>query len=98
MKSSGQSDDEIVDSIVREAGMVALAAPPNQGWGLFTWLMPGAALLIGFWIYTRWVKRNHQEPAPVSAVDQAMVDRFQSQIDREMEDTPETTEGKAGRR
>ena len=37
-----------ISTIVREQGVVALAAPPAEGWGLFTWVMPGVALLLGF--------------------------------------------------
>ena len=44
----GASDETVINTIVREQGVVALAAPPAEGWGLFTWMMPGLALLMGF--------------------------------------------------
>ena len=58
LQDNGASDDAIINTIVREQGVVALAAPPAEGWGLFTWLMPGIALLGGFLVYSLWVRRN----------------------------------------
>jgi cytochrome c-type biogenesis protein CcmH/NrfF len=89
LKQTGMSDDAIVGQIVQEEGIVALASPPSQGvWPILTWVMPGIALLIGFLIYSSWVKRNKQEPAPLSAADKATLERHQGQIDKELEDEP----------
>jgi cytochrome c-type biogenesis protein CcmH len=84
MQSEGKTDDAIVAQIVREEGAVALASPPNTGLGIFTWIMPGIALLIGFFIYQRWVRRN-RKPAAVSAQDQALIEQYREQMDREIE-------------
>lgn len=87
MKKTGMSDDAIVSQIVQEEGIVALASPPSQGaWPIITWIGPGVALLLGFFIYSSWVKRNKREPARLSDVDKATLGRFQSQIDKELED------------
>jgi cytochrome c-type biogenesis protein CcmH len=83
MQAAGKTDDQIVQTIVQEEGIVALASPPGSGWGLFTWVMPGIALLIGFWIYSSWVRRN-RKPAELLPVDNAVLDRFRDQIDREL--------------
>ncbi len=89
LKQTGMSDDAIVGQIVREEGIVALATPPSEGIGpIVTWVMPGVVLLIGFFIYTRWVRRNQQTPAPLSPTDEATLDRFRKQIDSELEDEP----------
>ena len=91
MQKRGLSDDSIVSAIVREEGIVALAAPPaNRIGGVITWVMPAIALLIGFFIYSQYVRRNRKDPEPLSAVDRAMMDRFRAQIDRELEEPPET--------
>jgi cytochrome c-type biogenesis protein CcmH/NrfF len=91
MKQAGMSDDAIVNQIVAEEGIVALAAPPTQGVGpIVTWVMPAVALIIGFFIYSSWVKRNKQAPAPLSDTDRAAVERFRTQIDRELEEEDET--------
>jgi cytochrome c-type biogenesis protein CcmH len=89
MQAKGMSDKAIVDKIVREEGIVALASPPAEGFGpVLTWVMPGVALLIGFWIYSMYVRRNRKEPEPLNAMDRAVIDRFHVQIERELgEDT-----------
>jgi cytochrome c-type biogenesis protein CcmH len=88
-KQMGMSDDAIVSQIVRQEGIVALATPPTEGiWPIVTWVMPGIALLLGFFIYSRWVRRNQQTPAPLSPVDEATLNRFRQQIDSELEDEP----------
>jgi cytochrome c-type biogenesis protein CcmH/NrfF len=84
LQDNGASDDAIINTIVREQGVVALAAPPAEGWGLFTWLMPGIALLGGFLVYSWWVRRNRREPQTVSERDRAVLDRFRDQIESEL--------------
>jgi cytochrome c-type biogenesis protein CcmH/NrfF len=89
MQAQGRSDSDIIDTVVREQGVVALSTPPNEGWGLFTWVMPGIAALIGFFIYSAYVKRNRKTPEPVSAADEAVLRRFQDQIDDELSEEHE---------
>ena len=90
MKKRGMSDDGIVDTIVREEGVVALSSPPAGSiGGLITWFMPALILLVGFFIYSSYVRRNRQKPEPLSPVDQAMIDRFRNQIDRELGESSE---------
>jgi cytochrome c-type biogenesis protein CcmH/NrfF len=99
MKRSGMSDDAIINNIVREEGVVALASPPAGSiGGLITWITPGAALLIGFVVYLFYVRRNRREPEPLSSFDRAVIDRFQEQIDRELDDSPASGKGGAGSR
>ena len=87
MKQKGLSDDAIVSQIVQEEGIVALSTPPSEGvWPILTWIMPGIALLVGFFIYSSWVKRNKQEPAPLTPFDEATLERHRSQIEKELED------------
>jgi cytochrome c-type biogenesis protein CcmH len=88
MQKQGVNDNAIVASIVREQGVVALASPPATGFGLFTWVMPGVALIIGFFIYSAYVRRNRKAPEPLTPADQAMIERFRAQIDRDF-DEPE---------
>ena len=87
MKSKGMSDAAIVNDIVREQGIVALASPPTEGLGpIITWVMPGVVLLIGFWIYSAFVRRHRKAPAPLTAGDESLIERYRTQIDRELED------------
>jgi cytochrome c-type biogenesis protein CcmH/NrfF len=90
MQAKGMSDSAIVSTIVREEGIVALASPPAKGLGpILTWIMPGIALLIGFWIYSLYVRRNRKDPEPLTAVDRAVIDRFHVQIERELGEAAE---------
>lgn len=85
MLDSGLSDTDILNKIVQEQGVVTLASPPATGWGLFTWIMPGLALVLGFFIYSWWVRRNQQrEPEKVNDADRAVLDRFRDQIESEL--------------
>ena len=89
MQKQGMSDDAIVDTFIKEEGIVALATPPGHGLGpIITWIGPGVALLLGFGVYSWYVRRIRQQPAPLMPVDQAVLDRFQAQIDRELDDSP----------
>jgi cytochrome c-type biogenesis protein CcmH/NrfF len=85
MKQRGVSDDEIVNTFVREEGVLALSGPLHHE--LFVWLMPGIALLIGFFIYTAYLRRNRKAPAPLTSVDQALIDRFRPQIDSDLDES-----------
>lgn len=79
MKSQGMSDDAIVSTFVREEGTVALSSP--QPLSLLTWLGTPIALLIGFWVYTSFLRKNRKAPAPITAEDQAMLERYRSQLE-----------------
>ena len=83
------TDDAIVNSVVREEGIVALASPPSNGWGpVITWVMPGLVLALGFFVYTAFVRRNRKTPIPISATDEALIERYRGQMDRELDDEP----------
>jgi cytochrome c-type biogenesis protein CcmH/NrfF len=89
LKKQGMTDDAIVNMIVKEEGIVALSSPPAEGVGpIITWVGPGIALLLGFGIYSWYVRRNKKEPEKLLPVDQAVLDRFRTQIDRELDDSP----------
>lgn len=95
MQEQGKSDDAIIKTIVQEQGVVALASPPAEGWGLFTWVMPGVALLLGFLVYSWWVRHNRQQQAepPLTEVDRAVLDRFRDQIEPEFDESGDLHHG-----
>jgi cytochrome c-type biogenesis protein CcmH/NrfF len=87
MKSKGMSDGDIVNSIVREEGIVALASPPAAGVGpIMTWIMPGLVLVMGLFVYLAFVRRHRKEPVPLTEVDEKLIERYRAQIDRELEE------------
>jgi cytochrome c-type biogenesis protein CcmH/NrfF len=92
MQARGMSDDAIVNTFVREEGIVALSSPLPLH--LITWLATPIALLLGFWLYLSFVKRNRKLESTISTEDQAMIDRFRAQMDRELDESPEL--GKQG--
>lgn len=84
MKLQGASDDQIVNTIVREEGVVALSAPPSGSLGgLIAWVMPGVMLFFGFFVYLRYVKGKREQPTPFSANDEALIERYKSHMDVE---------------
>ncbi len=98
MQQRGMSDEAIIRTIVREDGVAALAAPPMEGLGgILTWTMPAIALALGFLTYSWYVRRHSKPAAPLTAEDQAMIDRFRTQIDRELDEDTELkrSEGKS---
>jgi cytochrome c-type biogenesis protein CcmH/NrfF len=95
MQTQGMPDSAVLAAIVKQEGVVALASPPGTGFGLFTWVMPGIALILGFFVYSRWVKRNRQKPVPVTEADRALIEKYRTQIDRDFEDE---APGKGGAR
>ncbi len=89
LKGKGMSDTAIVNAIVREEGIVALASPPGTGLGpIVTWVMPAIVLLIGFFIYSAFVRRHRKALEPLTATDESLIARFRDQIDREIGDDP----------
>ncbi len=99
MKMTGMTDQDIINTIVREEGAVALASPPaGTLGGLISWVMPGIALLLGFWVYSTYVRRNRQAPASFSDADRATLERFRSQIDSELDEPSTPSPGHPGPR
>jgi cytochrome c-type biogenesis protein CcmH/NrfF len=90
MKITGMSDQDVINTIVREQGAVALATPPTSTLGgIVTWVMPGIVLVVGFIVYSVYVRRNRKAPQPLTEIDRATIERFRNQIDRELEESPE---------
>lgn len=91
LKRVGMTDDAVVNTIVRQEGAVALASPPATSLGgLITWIMPAVMLLLGFMVYSFYIRRNRKAPEPLSSFDRAVIERFHDQIERELEDPPAT--------
>ncbi len=87
MKKQGLGDDQVVNTIVREQGVVALSSPPSDAWGgIIAWIGPGVALLIGFVVWSAYVRRNRQQPAGLSKADEELIGRYREEMDRELED------------
>lgn len=85
MQAKGMADGAIIKTIVDEQGSVALSGQQPLEW--IAWLMPPVVLMIGFGIYSAWVRRNRPtQPAKLTVDEQATLERFHKQIDREFDD------------
>ncbi len=86
----GKSDQAIVDGFVKEVGLAALAAPPAEGFNLLSYVMPFAAIMLGFAAILIYWKRFHKPAAaatstgttgtPAPVVDE----KYRKQIEAEM--------------
>ena len=64
MQKTGMRDQQIVDTFVKERGIVALAAPPMQGFNLLGWIMPFIVHRVSDWSSSpSWMKRFRQAEA-----------------------------------
>ena len=61
----GESDDLILQDFVQQYGEAVLSSPPAKGFNLIAWIIPGAALAVGFCIVIL-VVRNWRHRAPAS--------------------------------
>lgn len=94
MQKRGMTDDAVVSTIVREDGIAALAAPPAEGFGgILTWTMPAVALAIGFLVYSWYVRKHRVAAAPMTPHDEAIIERYRLQIERELGESREPDAG-----
>lgn len=58
--AQGMSEQEVIDAMVQQMGMVILAAPPAKGFNLAAWVMPFVALGLGFLVVRRVLLRMRE--------------------------------------
>jgi cytochrome c-type biogenesis protein CcmH len=83
MQKAGQSDQQIVDAFVQEHGIVALAAPPMQGFNLLGWIMPFIVLGVGLAAIALWMKRFRRPKPAVANIDAQAYERYRKRIEQE---------------
>lgn len=86
MQKAGAGDRQIVDSFVKESGIVALAEPPREGFSLLGWVMPFVAIALGLFAVWGFMKRNRRKPAAdeVPEMDPAVLERYRERIDKDL--------------
>ncbi|MCZ6766242.1 MAG: cytochrome c-type biogenesis protein CcmH [bacterium] len=82
---TGNDDDTIVQSFVDEYGMVVLSAPPTSGVNLAAWVMPGFAILVGFFLVfyfvSDWLAKRKAKPAArKQAIDPLAAARIEDEL------------------
>ena len=86
MQALGKSDDEIVQSVVKEQGMQALSAPPSEGFNLLAWVMPWIAVSFGLgivWLFIRKMSRRPQTAGNAPEIDPEVLNRYRESIEKE---------------
>lgn len=86
MQKLGMSDDEIVNKIVKDRGLQALAAPPEEGFHLLAWVMPWIAVSMGLvviWFFIRYMSRK-KAAAPAPELDPEVLSRYRENIEKDM--------------
>ena len=84
---AGDSDEQVIASMVGRFGEVALSQPSAEGFNLVGWVMPFVALLAGLillqGVMRAWRKRA---PASIAPTDPALLEKYKSAIEQEMKD------------
>jgi cytochrome c-type biogenesis protein CcmH/NrfF len=88
--AKGGSEQQIIDSFVKQYGTIVYMEPPKKGFGLVAWLMPvfysiaGLALLV--FIVRKWRTRQHATAPAGPSVSSDALERARAQAARETED------------
>lgn len=86
-QAAGRSDDQIVQGIVKEQGLQALAAPPNEGFNSLAWIMPWIALSLGLgviWFFMRYLNAKRQKTAAAPNLDPELLNRYRENIEKDL--------------
>jgi cytochrome c-type biogenesis protein CcmH len=87
MQKLGMSDDEIVNTIVKDRGLQALAAPPAEGFHLLAWLMPWIAVslgLVAIWLFIQRLNRKRAAAACAPELDPEVLSRYRENIEKDL--------------
>jgi cytochrome c-type biogenesis protein CcmH len=84
MQAAGQSDENIVQSFIREVGAAVYLAPPNA----LGWIVPYASVGLGVVIILAFI-RKYRKPKPLTEVEPIEVDdpalaKYKDQIEKDL--------------
>jgi cytochrome c-type biogenesis protein CcmH len=97
--SEGQTEQQIKDYFEDQYGPRALAEPPREGFLLFVWIIPIAAVVVGGFFFTRYLRSlktaapepttfarepSRPEPAPKPVIEPGQ-DDYTARIERELQ-------------
>jgi cytochrome c-type biogenesis protein CcmH len=84
MQAQGQSDEQVINSFVKEQGLRALAVPPAEGFNLLAWVTPFVAIAFGVFAIWLYIRRSRKPtPAPVVAGPDPL-GRFRDEIEKDL--------------
>jgi len=84
MQSVGMTDDQIVQSFVREYGAAIYLAPPNA-WG---WIIPYSMVAVGLFVIYLFIKK-YRKPKPLvelgpTEIDDPELAKYKDQIEKDL--------------
>jgi cytochrome c-type biogenesis protein CcmH/NrfF len=84
MQSVGMSDDQIVQSFIREYGAVVYLAPPNA----LGWIVPYASVAAGMVVIWFFIKK-YRKPKPLTDLGEVEIDdpalaKYKDQIEKDL--------------
>jgi cytochrome c-type biogenesis protein CcmH/NrfF len=84
MQAVGMSDDQIIQSFVREYGAAIYLAPPNA----FGWIIPYSAVGVGLFIIYLFIKK-YRKPKPMTElgpmeIDDPALEKYKDQIEKDL--------------
>jgi cytochrome c-type biogenesis protein CcmH len=86
MQKTGMGDQAIVDTFVKEMGLVALAVPPTTGFHLLGWIMPFIAILLGFGVILIYWKRFRQPASAAAGSERVIDEKYRKRIEADLAD------------
>jgi cytochrome c-type biogenesis protein CcmH len=84
MQGVGMSDDQIIQSFVREYGAAIYLAPPNA----FGWIIPYSAVGVGLFVIYLFIKK-YRKPKPLvelgaMEIDDPELAKYKDQIEKDL--------------
>jgi cytochrome c-type biogenesis protein CcmH/NrfF len=89
MLKSGMTDDQIVDTFVKEEGIKVLAAPPAKGFNWFGYSAPYILAALGAGFVALFIKRMRKpaEPAPTAVpIEPATLSKYEAAAAKDIAD------------
>ncbi len=87
MQKLGMGDDEIINAVVKDKGIQALAAPPTEGFNLLAWVMPWIAVGLGLlvvWMFISYLNRKRVTAAAAPELDPEILNRYRDNIEKDL--------------
>jgi cytochrome c-type biogenesis protein CcmH len=85
LESQGKTDDQVVDSFVKDQGLQALSAPPTSGFSGLAWVMPWVAIALGLAAIYFFIRRFHPQRAPAPEIDAEVMQKYRDTIDKDLD-------------
>jgi len=80
---SGESKEEILNYFIGRYGESVLASPPAKGIRLIVWITPLLAILIGFFVLTKFIKSKNLKTSDENSFDESN-DNYLKKVDKEI--------------